>query len=150
VGGPGARGRTLNVPVPPGATGDVLRAALDEVAAPVVDDFAPDWVLVSAGFDAHRADPIADLALSAGDFADLATTVAGFAPSPGRLAVFLEGGYDLDAVRASVAAALGALVDAAPATEGPTSGGPGSAHVAHALAERRAAIESPGSEEVRW
>jgi acetoin utilization deacetylase AcuC-like enzyme len=150
VGGPEARGRTLNVPVPPGATGDVLRRALDEVAAPAVADFAPDWVLVSAGFDAHRADPIADLALSAGDFADLATTVAGFAPSPGRLAVFLEGGYDLGAVRASVAATLGALVDAAFATESPTSGGPGAAQVAHALAERRAAIENPGTEEARW
>jgi acetoin utilization deacetylase AcuC-like enzyme len=142
VGGPGARGRTINVPVPAGATGDVLRRALDEVAAPVVADFAPDWVLVSAGFDAHRADPIADLALSAGDFADLARTVAGFAPGPGRVALFLEGGYDLEALRASVAATLAALVGVAGTHEGPTSGGPGREHVGRALDERRSALET--------
>ena len=74
--------------------------ALDEVVAPVADRFAPTWVLVSAGFDAHRDDPLADLALSSGDFAHLAAIVRGFAPRSGRLAIFLEGGYDLDAVRA--------------------------------------------------
>ncbi len=142
VGGRGARGRTLNVPVPAGATGDVLRRALDEVAAPVVADFAPDWVLVSAGFDAHRADPIADLALSSGDYADLARTVAGFAPGPGRVALFLEGGYNLEALRESVAAALGALVGAPATLEGPTSGGPGAEHVARAFDERRSALET--------
>jgi acetoin utilization deacetylase AcuC-like enzyme len=141
VGGPHARGATLNLPVPPGATGDVLARALDEVAAPVVERFAPDWVLVSAGFDAHRADPIADLALSAGDFARLARAVAGFAPAPGRLALFLEGGYDLEALRASVAATLGELLGGPAPREAPTSGGPGAAHVTRASAERRAALE---------
>ncbi|MFI5036176.1 MAG: histone deacetylase [Acidimicrobiales bacterium] len=148
VGGPGARGRTLNVPLPAGATGDVLRRAFDEVAAPAVADFAPDWVLVSAGFDAHRADPIADLALTAGDFAGLARAAAGFAPAPGRLALFLEGGYDLDALRASVAATLGALLGAGDAGEAPTSGGPGTEHVARAHAERRAALEDEADREV--
>ncbi|MDE3065294.1 MAG: histone deacetylase [Acidobacteriota bacterium] len=141
VGGPLARGGTLNVPLPPGATGDVVVRALEEVAAPVVERFAPGWVLVSAGFDAHRADPIADLALSAGDFARLARTVAGFAPGPGRLALFLEGGYDLDALRASAAAALGAMLDAGVASEAPTSGGPGRDHVERAGAEHRSALE---------
>ena len=75
---------------------------------PVVAAFAPSWVLVSAGFDAHRADPLADLALSAGDFATLATVVAGYAPGPGRTVLFLEGGYDLAALRSSVSATLGA------------------------------------------
>ncbi len=69
VGGPAARGSTLNVPVPPGATGDVVRTAFDLIVAPAVERFAPTWVLVSAGYDAHRADPLAELALSAGDFA---------------------------------------------------------------------------------
>ena len=136
IGGPHAAGRTVNMPLPPGATGDLVRRAIDEIALPVVDAFAPTWVLVSAGFDAHRADPMADLALSSGDFADLAKTVAGFAPSPGRLALFLEGGYDLGAVRASVAATIGAVLDSSYVTEKPTSGGPGIEMVRQAKAER--------------
>ncbi len=134
TGGPGAPGATVNVPLPAGATGDVVQRALAEVAGPVVDCFAPTWVLVSAGFDAHRADPLAELELSAGDFALLAREVAGWAPGPGRTVVFLEGGYDLEALRASVAATLGALVDApaAAGAEAPTAGGPGLEAVARA------------------
>ena len=125
VGGPHAPGLNLNLPVPPGATGDVVRSALEDVAGPVVERFAPTWVLVSAGFDAHRDDPLANLELSAGDFADLARTVAAYGPS--NLVLFLEGGYDLAAVRASVRASLGALlgVGTDPGAERPTSGGPG-------------------------
>jgi acetoin utilization deacetylase AcuC-like enzyme len=141
VGGPSARGTTLNVPLPPGATGDVLRRAFDELVTPVVEAFAPTWVLVSAGFDAHRGDPLADLALSAGDFAQLAATVAGYAPGPGRLVLFLEGGYDLDALRASVAATLGHLVGADPHEEAPTTGGPGAEHVDAVRSRRQAALE---------
>jgi acetoin utilization deacetylase AcuC-like enzyme len=125
VGGLGALGTTVNLPLPPGATGDVMRHALLETAAPAIDEFKPTWVLVSAGFDAHRADPMADLALSSGDFADLARLVAGFAPGPGRTVLFLEGGYDLAALRASVSASLGALLGSSLATEKATSGGPG-------------------------
>jgi acetoin utilization deacetylase AcuC-like enzyme len=142
VGGDGAPGLTVNVPLPAGATGDVVRRALDEVAAPVIEEFAPTWVLISAGFDAHRADPLAELALSGGDFADLATTVAGYAPGPGRVLAFLEGGYDLGALRASVAATLGALA-ALPepaSAERPTSGGPGVELVDRAAAVRRRAL----------
>jgi acetoin utilization deacetylase AcuC-like enzyme len=140
VGGPAARGATLNVPLPPGATGDVLRRAFDELVTPVVETFAPTWVLVSAGFDAHRGDPLADLSLSAGDFAALSGIVAGYAPAPGRLVLFLEGGYDLDALRASVAATLGRLVGADPHEESPTSGGPGTEHVDSAATRRRHAL----------
>jgi acetoin utilization deacetylase AcuC-like enzyme len=129
VGGPDAGGSTLNVPLPPGATGDVFRAAFDELVTPAVEQFAPSWVLVSAGFDAHRADPLAELALSAGDFAALATTVGGYAPSTGRTVLFLEGGYDLDALRTSVSSTLGSLVGATGPVEAPTSGGPGHDHV---------------------
>ncbi len=138
IGGPGARGTTVNVPLPSGATGDVVRRAFDEIVTPAVAEFAPTWVLVSAGFDAHRADPLAGLALSAGDFGDLAGIVAGYAPAPGRLVLVLEGGYDLGAVRASVSAALGRLVGAGGETEDPTSGGPGSEQL-RSVAERRAA-----------
>ena len=62
-------GTTMNFPLPPGATGDVYLQAFDEVIAPVVERFAPTWLLISAGFDAHRADPLAELALTAGDYA---------------------------------------------------------------------------------
>ncbi|MHB1711169.1 MAG: histone deacetylase family protein [Acidimicrobiales bacterium] len=136
VGGPAALGRTVNIPLPAGATGDILRRGIDEVALPAIDDFDPTWVLVSAGFDAHRADPLAQLALSSGDFAELATTAAGFAPRNGRLALFLEGGYDLDALRISVAAMLGAMLGSAARPEDPTYGGPGTEMVEQARIRR--------------
>ena len=143
VGGPAARGGTLNVPLPAGATGDVLRRAFDTLVSPAVEAFGPTWVLVSAGFDAHRGDPLADLALSAGDFADLAGLVAGYAPAPGRLILFLEGGYDLEALRASVAASLGRLVGvgAVGTDEAPTAGGPGADQVDAAAQRRRSALD---------
>jgi acetoin utilization deacetylase AcuC-like enzyme len=141
VGGPSARGTTLNVPLPPGSTGDVLEHAFDELVSPAVAAFEPSWVLVSAGFDAHRADPLADLSLSAGDFAHLAPVVAGYAPAPGRTVWFLEGGYDLSALQGSVTATFGALVGWGGQVEPPTAGGPGHDHVRAAGAERRALLE---------
>jgi acetoin utilization deacetylase AcuC-like enzyme len=137
-------GLTVNVPLPPGATGDVVRRAMDEVAAPVIEEFGPTWVLVSAGFDAHRADPLANLALSSADFADLARTVSAYAPRPGRLVVFLEGGYDLEALRSSVSATLGALVGAAGmgSPETSTSGGPGREFIRLAAATRERVLGS--------
>jgi acetoin utilization deacetylase AcuC-like enzyme len=141
VGGPGAPGTTLNVPLPPGATGDVVRQAFDRLVTPVVDAFAPTWVLVSAGFDAHRADPLADLALTSGDFADLATVVAGYAPSPGHLVLFLEGGYDLGALRSSVGATLGALLGAGPPDEHASIGGPGLEQLDEVAARRTEGLD---------
>jgi acetoin utilization deacetylase AcuC-like enzyme len=146
VGGPLARGATLNVPLPPGTTGDVVRRAFDRLVAPAVEEFAPTWVLVSAGFDAHRSDPLADLSLSAGDFADLAAVVAGYAPAPGRLLLFLEGGYDLEALRSSVRATLGRLVGApagSEAVEPATSGGAGERALETVVARRRHALDRP-------
>jgi acetoin utilization deacetylase AcuC-like enzyme len=140
IGGSAAPGRTVNIPLPAGATGDVMRRAIDEVAVPVIDEFDPTWVLVSAGFDAHRADPLAELALSSGDFAQLARMVAGFTPQPGRLAFFLEGGYDLGALRQSVAATLGALLGNSSQAEAPTFGGPGTEAVRQTQLDRAAAL----------
>jgi acetoin utilization deacetylase AcuC-like enzyme len=94
----------------------------------VVEQFKPTWVLISAGFDAHRADPLADLAWSAGDYYALAARVSQFAPEPGRVVAFLEGGYDLDALRASgeaTAAALAGGDDPTTSDEAPSDGGPG-------------------------
>jgi acetoin utilization deacetylase AcuC-like enzyme len=119
-------GTTVNIPLPPGTTGDVYLRAFDEVVAPAVDRFAPTWLLVSAGFDAHRADPLTDLGLSAGDFGALTSRAVEHVPA-GRTVAMLEGGYDLEALTASTAAVLGVLAGLAPglAAERVTSGGPG-------------------------
>jgi acetoin utilization deacetylase AcuC-like enzyme len=141
VGGRHATDRTVNIPLPPGATGDVMRRAIDDIAGPVIDTFDPTWVLVSAGFDAHRDDPMADLRLTSGDFALMARCVSDFAPRPGRVVMFLEGGYDLDALRSSVHATLSAALGHSYEAEAPSNGGPGTEHVARMHQARRLAIE---------
>ena len=132
VGEGAARGTTVNIPVPPGATGDVYLYAFDELVAPIAERFQPTWVLVSAGFDAHRNDPITELALAAGDYGPLTARVLSLVPA-GRRLVMLEGGYDLDALTLSSATVLRQLagVDGAP-FEKATSGGPGGGAVRHA------------------
>ncbi len=123
-------GTTVNIPLPPGATGDVYLAAFDEIVAPRVDRFAPTWLLISAGFDAHRSDPITELGLSAGDYAPLTRRVLDVVPA-GRRVAMLEGGYDLDALRLSSATMLSVMAgNAATVYEPATSGGPGAEHVA--------------------
>ena len=117
-------GATVNLPLPSGATGDVYRTAVADVVVPVASRFAPTWLLISAGFDAHRADPLTGLGLSAGDYgavvADLVPLVA-----PGRIVAVLEGGYDLEALTLSAAATVDALVGVRNLPEPETSGGPG-------------------------
>jgi acetoin utilization deacetylase AcuC-like enzyme len=142
IGGPKAPGLTVNIPLPAGATGDVVRAAIDTVARPTIEQFSPDWVLVSCGFDAHQADPLGDLALSSGDFAELARIVNEFSPLPGRLLLFLEGGYDNTALRMSVTDTLGALLGLHAHPAAPTYGGPGMIEVRVAERDRYRAMES--------
>jgi acetoin utilization deacetylase AcuC-like enzyme len=110
TGGPDAPGTTLNLPFPAGTRGDTYRAAFDEVLTPVVEAFAPDWLIVSAGFDGHRDDPLAGLQLTAGDYADLARRAAAWVPA-GRMVLALEGGYDLQALTMSTGATLASLLD---------------------------------------
>ncbi len=126
-------GTTLNIPLPAGATGDVYLAALDEVVAPVVERFAPTWLLISAGFDAHRADPLTDMGLSAGDYPALIRRAMAMVP-PQRTVAMLEGGYDLDALQASTSAVLGAMAGVDLRPEAPTTGGPGADAIARARA----------------
>jgi len=125
TGGPGAPGTTINVPLPAGATGEMYRRAVDDVLADAAAAFAPTWVLVSAGFDGHRDDPLAGHHLTAGDYGDLAGRIAALAPTDGRVVVFLEGGYDLAALRRSVAATVGRLTGTSTSDEAPSHGGPG-------------------------
>jgi acetoin utilization deacetylase AcuC-like enzyme len=141
TGGRNAVGTTINFPLPAGTRGEMYRRALDDVVAGAVEEFSPTWVLVSAGYDAHRDDPLAQHALTAGDYAELATAVDSFAPRPGRLVLFLEGGYDLDALRDSVSATVGRLLDTREPAEPPTSGGPGAETIAEAQAVRRRLAE---------
>lgn len=104
TGGPGTSDeRCLNVPLAAGA-GDVeyLRA-FDELVRPVVGAFQPEIVLVSAGFDAHREDPLAGMELTAEGFRELARRSAALAP---RVSAVLEGGYNLETLPGLVESAL--------------------------------------------
>jgi len=141
VGGNDAMGLTINAPLPAGTTGDVIRTAIDEMARPTIEAFRPDWVLVSCGFDAHEADPLGQMSLSSGDFADLALLVREFAPATGRLALFLEGGYNQRALAASTAATLGALLGVNTNSVGPTWGGRGMAELHQVQDDRSRAID---------
>ncbi len=126
-----AIGTNINVPVPPGATGDIARSAIDDVIGPAIERFAPTWVFISAGYDGHRADPITELGYSSADMADLVGAIAALG-SDGRIVTVLEGGYDLDAIRDSSAAVAARLVGVQHRPEAPTSGGPGLEAVASA------------------
>ena len=99
-----SRGTNLNVPLPPGTGGDVYRVAIEQLS-PLVEAFDPGWLLVSAGYDAHNADPLADLRLVESDYGLLGAAAARLAPAS-RLMFFLEGGYDLAALKRSAAATL--------------------------------------------
>jgi acetoin utilization deacetylase AcuC-like enzyme len=96
----GAKGTTVNVALPAGTGGDVFRVAWESLVLPVVTQFAPDWVLVSAGFDAHTEDPLADLDLLDADYGWMASRLARAHPA-NRTVFALEGGYDLDGLRHS-------------------------------------------------
>ncbi len=137
TGGADAPGGVLNVPLPAGATGDVYAAAVEELIVPFAEAFAPDWLCLSLGFDAHRADPLAEIALSAGDFGLVVATLVGLVP-PGRCVAMFEGGYDLGAIATSTAATVAAMTGDAVETEAPTSGGPGR-RVVESLVARRSA-----------
>lgn len=109
----GAQGSILNVPLAPGSDGVAFRAAYEAQVFPRLEAFAPELVIVSAGFDAHADDPLAQLNLREDDFVwvtqklcDIAARHAG-----GRLVSVLEGGYDLDALGRSVAAHVGVLME---------------------------------------
>jgi acetoin utilization deacetylase AcuC-like enzyme len=100
----------VNVPLPAGSGDDVYSGAFDEVVEPAVLAFEPELVIVAAGFDAHRDDPLAEMEVSAEGFRDLARRSAGLAP---QVAAVLEGGYNLDTLPDLVAAALAGFESAA-------------------------------------
>ena len=104
-------GYTANVPMMPGCGDDEYQAVFEDVLAPLARRFKPDLILVSAGYDAHRADPIAQMNLSVSGFARLTEIVKVLANMlcGNRLVFCLEGGYNLEALSLSVAATLNVL-----------------------------------------
>jgi acetoin utilization deacetylase AcuC-like enzyme len=105
-------GNIVNVPLPAGTGGAAFRRAFETRIFPALDAFAPEFLLVSAGFDAHRADPLAGLELEEQDFAWVTSRLLETARRhcQGRLVSILEGGYDLRALAASAAAHVDALL----------------------------------------
>ncbi|HET6184895.1 MAG TPA: histone deacetylase family protein [Acetobacteraceae bacterium] len=108
----GCAGNIVNVPLRPGTDSALFRAAWRDRILPALHGFAPELLIVSAGFDAHRADPLAELRLDTEDYAWITAELAAAADRhcKGRLASVLEGGYDLDALAASAAAHVRALM----------------------------------------
>lgn len=104
-------GNVLNAPLPPGTGGEGFRAAWRERLLPALDGFRPQLLFISAGFDAHRLDPLAQLQLEAEDYTWLTAELLGIAVrhAQGRVVSMLEGGYDLQALRECSVAHVAAL-----------------------------------------
>jgi acetoin utilization deacetylase AcuC-like enzyme len=108
----GVAGNIVNAPLPPGSGGVAFRRAMERVVLPALDDFAPELVLISAGFDAHSRDPLAHLELVEADFAWATLEIMALADRhcDGRVVSTLEGGYDLRGLALSAAAHVQALM----------------------------------------
>ncbi len=104
-------GNIFNATLPPGSDGALFRRIWGDRLLPAIDDFAPQLLLISAGFDGHRRDPLAELQLDAADFGWLSEALVALADRhcQGRVVSALEGGYDLDALAESSVAHLRAL-----------------------------------------
>ncbi len=109
----GIAGNVVNVALQAGAGGDAFKAAMNEKVLPALDAFHPDLILISAGFDAHMQDPLANLWLEEEDFAWATRQIMAIADKhcAGRVVSALEGGYDLSALASSVQAHVRALMD---------------------------------------
>jgi acetoin utilization deacetylase AcuC-like enzyme len=114
IGERGAHDQIVNAPLRAGDGGDAFREAFETAILPRLRDFGADLVIISAGFDAHRLDPLANLNLVEADFAWATRRLMEVARQRcgGRVVSLLEGGYDLDGLSRSVAAHVGALMEA--------------------------------------
>jgi acetoin utilization deacetylase AcuC-like enzyme len=110
----GAANNVINAPLRPGSDGAAFRATWTDTILPELDRFAPGLLIVSAGFDAHKADPLAQLRLETSDFIWITQELLRIAATHcgGRIVSTLEGGYDLDALAASAAAHVRTLMQA--------------------------------------
>jgi len=109
----GAHDNIVNAPLWPGADSDAFREAMETIVLPRMAAFSPDLVMISAGFDAHRRDPLAQLALETEDFVWATEEIRKIAEKScaGRLISTLEGGYDLQALGECTAAHVRVLMD---------------------------------------
>jgi len=107
-------GYTINIPMEAGEGDEEYHVIFHKTLVPAADDFKPDFVLISAGFDAHKNDPLASMGLTEAGYADLTNIVAGIAKrhAQGRILSSLEGGYNLTALAASVNSHIEALLAA--------------------------------------
>ncbi|MBO9412114.1 MULTISPECIES: histone deacetylase family protein [unclassified Ruegeria] len=105
----------LNIPLPPGSSGVVMRAAYRALAFPRLREFRPELIIISAGFDAHQDDPLAELNWSTDDFAWITSELCKIAGEVcgGRIVSTLEGGYDLRALSEATRAHVEELMKAA-------------------------------------
>jgi acetoin utilization deacetylase AcuC-like enzyme len=114
-----APGTVINIPLPAGSGGDVYREAWEGIVVPALTQFGPDWVIVSAGYDAHNLDQLAGLRLIGADYGWMSYQLQKIHPA-GKTIFVLEGGYDLDGIRESVAATVagisGVFSDTSPLT----------------------------------
>lgn len=112
VGTGAGEGRTVNIPLPAGCGDAEYLAAFQSIVVPVIERFEPTWLLVSAGFDAHRNDPLAGMQVTASGFTEMAGALMRLAHrhAGGKIAFLLEGGYDLNALQSSVANVLGRML----------------------------------------
>ena len=111
----GVHGQILNMPLPPESGGAEMRAAYEDQAFPRLRAFKPELIIISAGFDAHRDDPLASLNWSTEDFAWLTAELCALAEQlcQGRIVSTLEGGYDLNALAQATRAHVEELIKAA-------------------------------------
>jgi acetoin utilization deacetylase AcuC-like enzyme len=132
------RGFTVNVPLAAGADNAVYRAAFERIVLPIIEQYSPDLTLVSAGYDAHRRDPLGGMQLDGAGYAWMTRGLIETArkgPSH-RIGFLLEGGYDLQGMRESVRATLDALIE--PEDALPPEGNPEGVHAAEIAAAERA------------
>lgn len=111
----GAHNNVMNVPLPDGSGSKLFRDVMERQVLPAVDAFAPEFLLISAGFDAHRDDPLAGMNLVEDDFAWITAQLCDLADQhcQGRIVSALEGGYDLEALGASALAHVQVLKERA-------------------------------------
>src|SRR5205807_1715830 len=118
VGSGGGEGYTVNLPVPPGSDDAVYLSLVEHVVAPLVLEFAPQLVLISAGYDAHREDPLASCEVTETGFAGMTRVVRGACETvKAPLGFVLEGGYALGPLARSVVATLEVLIAPSPSEQ---------------------------------
>ncbi len=123
VGSGDGRGYTVNLPVPPGSGDAVFVSLVRDVLVPLARLFRPQLILVSAGYDAHREDPLGECAVSEGGYAAMAALARGLAQELGvSVGGVLEGGYALGALATGVAVTMSALADGSGAAGGAVEG----------------------------